>query len=222
MTVYDRDNGDESQSCPVLLDEEGEPYIPLKGVPDFRLTPWRESDIDDLINISNKPEVEKWAVFRDIPYTHSSAQRDIITHLPLHRTYLQSLISALPTPLPPVLPTGRKFPLGAVRQTSTGRLVGSISLGESVHQPGNWEVSYQLDPDYHGKGIGKGMIKAAVGFATWVGVKRVLAFCEKANQASAGALRSAGFKQFMEVDIPLPEHMGGRVRPVLFFEHVAE
>ncbi|KAK8844820.1 hypothetical protein IAR55_006670 [Kwoniella newhampshirensis] len=213
---------DNDTSCLVLVDEEG-PYIPLDGLPDFRLTPWRPGDVDDVVDIFNRPEVEKWAVFRDIPYTPASAHTDFFTHIPTHRAYLTQLISSLPYP-PPSLPpdTKRKFIFGAVRQHSTGRLVGVVSLGESSHQPGNWEVSYQLNPDFHRRGIGKGMIVSAVKFASWLGVKRVLAFCEKANPASSGALRSAGFKQFMEVDIPLPEHLGGKVRPVLFFEHVVE
>ena len=38
-----------------------------------------------------------------------------------------------------------------------------------------WEIAYDLDPDYWGKGLGRGMIDFLVNWAGWLGVDVVTA-----------------------------------------------
>jgi GNAT superfamily N-acetyltransferase len=51
-------------------------------------------------------------------------------------------------------------------------MVGNTDLFSYIDEEGNekWEIAYDLDPDYWGKGLGGGMIGFLVQWAGWTGV----------------------------------------------------
>jgi RimJ/RimL family protein N-acetyltransferase len=38
-----------------------------------------------------------------------------------------------------------------------------------------YEIAYDIRPELFGRGVGKGMIKAGLGFAKWMGIEKVVA-----------------------------------------------
>ncbi|KAK8844818.1 hypothetical protein IAR55_006668 [Kwoniella newhampshirensis] len=214
--------------CPVQVDDDGKAYIPLPGLPDFRLTPWKADDADDILRLFNYPEIGKWSCRRPYPYAESDlsfmyaplADRDALLNL---------LVSALPDPLPLETFDGTRFFLfGALRQVSTGRVVGDMHVGpsdrtESQSEEGgvqNWEMAYNVVPDQAGKGLGSTMINVTLDYLRWLGVNKVVAFCETVNLASGGVLRKTGFTQVKVVDIAWPEEKGGGTKPCFMYEQV--
>lgn len=89
-----------------------------------------------------------------------------------------------------------------------------------------WEIAYDLDPNYWGKGLGKGMIGFLVNWAGWLGVDVVTAVSHlcglvlvyqllikqrvaTANSASQGVLRTNGFAIRYTKLANMPEDKGG-------------
>ncbi|WVQ82836.1 hypothetical protein IAT38_004969 [Cryptococcus sp. DSM 104549] len=194
---------------PVVIDSD-EAYIPLTGNPHLRLTPWRESDLDDAMILFNSPEVGKWARSRPYPFTPADAQTTIFSLLPATYSYLTTLRALYPSP--PPFPTERIFPFGALRDMQTGHLVGRALVAQSKQIEGAWEVAYDLLPAYWGKGVGTGMLRAMLTYAKWLGVNRMIAHCEAPNLASGAILRKSGFIKIEEMEVDWPEDKGGGKR----------
>ncbi|WVQ94389.1 hypothetical protein IAU59_001468 [Kwoniella sp. CBS 9459] len=205
-------------TSPVKWSEKG-PYIPLANNPDFRLTTMRENDLEDIIAIFNHPDVGKWACMR--PYPYEATHFDFfLPHLSQLESVAKSLASALPNHLPPLsavtaLPV---FPLTALRHTATGRLVGVVNVGPSMREEGALEIAYDVRPGYQGRGLAKGMVEAVISVLSWLGAKRVVAFCEAVNIPSAGLLAKTGFVKYTEKMHTWPAEKGGGDRLLYGFE----
>ncbi|WVQ82838.1 hypothetical protein IAT38_004971 [Cryptococcus sp. DSM 104549] len=201
----------EAPPCPILVAEDESLYIPIPGHPELRLTPLSENDVDDIIALFNHPQVGKWAVRRPYPYTHDDTGF-MLAQVPTAKAYLSRISASLPSPPPDT--EMELFPLGVLREVKTGRMVGNAYAGVSVRdtEGGGLEIAYDLQPELWGQGLGKAMILALVAFARWSGVKRLIAFCEPENAASAGVLRKCGFSKYAEKDIEWPEEKGGGFR----------
>jgi RimJ/RimL family protein N-acetyltransferase len=98
--------------------------------------------------------------------------------LPSFRTYLDPSSSSPQKP--------KQYLLRALR-TAQGQMIGNAALFSYI-VPDNdetspvedrgkekWEIAYDLDPLYWGKGLGRGMIEFLVNWAGWLGVDVVTA-----------------------------------------------
>ncbi|WVW81196.1 hypothetical protein I302_103187 [Kwoniella bestiolae CBS 10118] len=203
-------------SCPVKKSDKGEPYIPLilpsHPDDDIRLTPWKEDDLDDIIELFNLPNVEKWGRSRPSPFTQSHAA-ELIPEIQSHLPFLLSLVSSHPNP--PDLSTYPKqrvrlSPLGALRDTH-GKIIGTLGF-KTPSEPGSggeWEVTYNLHDGYAGRGIGGAMVRVAVQWGRWLRIRRLIAHTEADNFASNRVLSKNGFFIRSERAVEWPEHRGG-------------
>ncbi|WVQ82839.1 hypothetical protein IAT38_004972 [Cryptococcus sp. DSM 104549] len=197
----------EAPPCPVRVAENKSLYIPIPGHPELRLTPLLENDVDDIVALFNHPQVGQWAVRRSYPYTREDTAF-MFNMATMANAHLSRIPASLPSP--PVDTKMELFPLGLRRVVETGRVIGNVNaMASSRDTQGGLEIAYDLQPEYWGKGLGKAMILAVVAYARWSGVKRLFAFCEPENAASAGALRKCGFSKYVEKYIRCPEEKGG-------------
>ncbi|OCF34559.1 hypothetical protein I316_03600 [Kwoniella heveanensis BCC8398] len=212
---------DRSPTSPVKSSGD-EPYLPLANNTDFRLTTIKESDLEDTIALFNHPDVGKWACMR--PYPYQAAHFDFFRpHLSTLEFTAQSLASATHDDKNPPFPLSALtsvpvFPLSALRHTSTGKLVGVVNVGPSMREEGALEIAYDVRPDYQGRGLAKGMVEAVLRLLAWLGVERVVAFCEVTNIPSSRLLTKAGFTQFTEKLQAWPAEKGGGERLTIGFE----
>ncbi|WVQ82837.1 hypothetical protein IAT38_004970 [Cryptococcus sp. DSM 104549] len=203
-------------TCPILVADDGSLYMPVPGRPELRFTPSTENDIDDLVSLFGHPLIGKWAYRRQYPYTKESTAF-LIDLLPKAQDYLSAISASLPSP-PPDFPM-ESFPLSAVRETDTGRLVGYVYASPSPREPGGGvEIAYDIQPELWGRGIGKAMISGLLEFAKWSKVKRVLAYCEENNVGSGAVLRKCGFTKYKEMTLEWPEDKGGGERLIHGYE----
>ncbi|WVQ64237.1 uncharacterized protein L199_002399 [Kwoniella botswanensis] len=197
-------------SSPIKISDTGESYIPLKvpsrlGVNeegDLRLTPWKEDDLDDLIELFNLPNIENWGRGRPSPFTRSDAE-DLIPEIQSHLSFnLSPSLSTYPKT------RVRLSPLGAVR-TEQGKVIGTMGVKPPLKPESEWEVTYNVHDDYAGRGIGNAMVGVAVDLARWLGIERLIAHTERGNLASNHILRKNGFVIQAEIMVEWPEHRGG-------------
>ncbi|WWC90282.1 uncharacterized protein L201_005215 [Kwoniella dendrophila CBS 6074] len=197
---------------PVQQGPEG-PFLQLRNF-DYRLTTWKEEDVDDAVELFDHPNVGKWACLRPFPYTPSHF--DFISALiPQHLSIAQSFLSDNPPRL--ILEELAKcpmYPLSALRQSKTGKVVGSCNIGPSQKEIGSWEIAYDLHPDLQGKGIAKEMVKTLLEFSKWIGIEKVVAFCEPFNIPSSNLLKKLGFTYIGEKTLKYPEEKGGDERVI--------
>ena len=93
------------------------------------------------------------------------------------QSYRSFLDSRTQTPVKP-----KRFILRGLRNVE-GKLIGTmfgsiVPLTEEVgeHQERvKWELGYDIDPEYWGKGLGKGMIGFTVNWAGWLGIDTLIA-----------------------------------------------
>ncbi|WWC67374.1 uncharacterized protein I206_101282 [Kwoniella pini CBS 10737] len=204
--------------CLIKLDANGRPYIPFPEHPELRLTPWKEDDIDDLVELFNQPNIAKWGHSRPFPYL----KEHVLDSLPnLGRNdiqYLTILINSLPiSPNLSIYPKTKLSPISAVRNKDE-KIIGTLSVRPSSNFKGDFEISYNLHDQLTGKGIGKEMVKIGIKLAKWLGIKRLLAFTEIDNHSSKAILRNAGFTLHAERLVDWPEHRGGGKRSAYIWE----
>ena len=92
-------------------------------------------------------------------------------------SYRSFLNSSAPSPAKP-----ERFILRGLR-TVEGKLIGNLfgsivpasDEAEGVQKRESWELGYDLDPDYWGKGLGKRMIGFEVNWAGWLGIDTLVA-----------------------------------------------
>ncbi|WVQ75318.1 hypothetical protein IAR50_004934 [Cryptococcus sp. DSM 104548] len=213
-------------SCLIQVDPtSGQAHIPLKDTQGFSLTPLGEEDLDDVINLYNRPETGQWACRRPYPYTEAHTAYFDFPAIAAALTSILSLLS-LPSSNQDAQRGRASFVFNALRETSTGRVVGLVFTGPSDRTaPDNatdngevrgrgaeWEIAYDLLPEFWGKGLGKGMVQGALAYAKWAGVKRVCAFYQPENTASASLLAKVGFVKYGERQVEWPEEKGGGTR----------
>jgi GNAT superfamily N-acetyltransferase len=93
-------------------------------------------------------------------------------------------------------PKPEQYLLRALR-TSSGQMIGNTALfnftvpendeTSPMEDRGKvkWEIAYDLDPDYWGKGLGRGMIEFLVNWAGWLGLDAITAVsCSRYRLAS--------------------------------------
>jgi len=51
-----------------------------------------------------------------------------------------------------------------------------------------WEIAYDLDPDYWGKGLGKWMIGFLVNWAGWIGIDTITAVSHLPSRLTRGSI----------------------------------
>ncbi|OCF72387.1 hypothetical protein I204_06766 [Kwoniella mangroviensis CBS 8886] len=200
---------------PVQQGPDG-PYMQLQGN-DLRLTLWKDTDVNDAVELFNHPDVGKWACLRPYPYGPKDYQF-IASILPLHRDLASSFLNVTPPPLGN-LESCPMFPLSALRDDQ-GRVVGSANVGPSQKEVGAWEIAYDLHPSLQGKGIGRIMVQTLIEFTGWLGVKMVVAFCETSNIPSSSLLKKLGFTYVGEKLQQYPEDKGGDVRVIHGFNNL--
>ncbi|WRT63150.1 uncharacterized protein IL334_000053 [Kwoniella shivajii] len=204
-----------TRSSPVQRGPDG-PYIQIPGQ-DLRLTNWKESDMEAAVELNNHPDIGKWACFR--PYPYKPEDYDYRLNLiSAHNSSAELFLSDTAPPLS-ALEKESELPLSAVRN-SAGRLVGSCSIGPSQKEQGSWELAYDLHPSLQGKGAGKAMVAALLDLAKWLRIKRVVAFCEPVNLASAGLLKKSGFTYVGEKLQKFPEEKGGMEKVIHGYEKI--
>ncbi|WRT63148.1 uncharacterized protein IL334_000051 [Kwoniella shivajii] len=212
MTNSDLSEEQKNARCPIKYSEEDGLYIPLPSFPEYRLTPWKEEDVEHMIELYSQPNVGKWSHSRPFPYTREYAST-ILPEFEKHKKYLSLLKASLPNP--PNLadyPSGKAGPLGALREVSTGKVIGGMNVKLSIFSPGDWDMSYNLHDGFAGKGIGTEMIKRGVDLARWLGINRIIAFTEQGNYGSNAVLRKSGFNLHSEHMVDWPEAKGGGKR----------
>ncbi|WVR03044.1 hypothetical protein IAU60_000033 [Kwoniella sp. DSM 27419] len=199
---------------PVKLDQSG-PYLPLAGQTEYRLTPWREDDVDYAVALFNHPAIGKYSCLRPYPYLPKNYDF-YLPYLTQLNDFGETLATSRTPPPPSELTKCPVSPLSALREVSIGRVVGQISFFPSPRTDG-WELAYDVHPDLQGRGLARAMIGAISDLMRYVGIKRVIAFCETTNAPSAGLLRKAGFTQFMTKMQAWPEEKGGGERETIGF-----
>ncbi|WVQ75225.1 hypothetical protein IAR50_004837 [Cryptococcus sp. DSM 104548] len=213
-----------STNCPILLGEDGEAYLPVVGHPNLRLTLRRESDTEAVMELANTPEINQWYRYRARPFLLADAQKENV-EIPLASAYLQAILASLPS-RPEGAPNGAlpvRMPFNILRDASTGKAVGSFRFGAlgmdlGKEREGAWEVSYEIGPTLWGKGVGTGMVWAALAFARWIGVKKVIGIVQDINLASNGVLRKTGFTKILEFPNEWPADRGGGIKIVYVYE----
>ncbi|ODO00605.1 hypothetical protein L198_02925 [Cryptococcus wingfieldii CBS 7118] len=211
-------------SCPIVVDQDGEAYLPIAGHPNLRLTLRKESDTEAIMEIANTPEISQWYRFRAVPFLLSDAQKEN-AEIPLASAYLQKITSSLPN-RPEGAPDGAlpiRMPFNILRDVSTGKAMGSFRFGGPGMDfgPGRenaWEASYEIGPTLWGKGVGTRVVGAALDYARWIGVKLVIGVVQKVNLGSSGVLRKNGFTQFLEFQDEWPAERGGGIKTVCAYE----
>ncbi|WWD22628.1 hypothetical protein CI109_107121 [Kwoniella shandongensis] len=221
--------------CPVKIDEEGVPYLSIPNHPELRLTPYLETDDDDLIKLFNDPEIGKWSWRRPYPYTVE--HMDFVTSaLPQRQALVKLITETLPNPVPLTKFDSRYFPFGVLRHVPSGRLIGDMYVGPTssfshstveVEEGGTqfedgevWEMAYNVSSQWQGKGVGSAMIKTTLEYLKWQGVKKVNATAEVINAPSGGVLRKNGFKQVKIIQLVWPEEKGGMTKDCYSFEQL--
>ncbi|WRT63147.1 uncharacterized protein IL334_000050 [Kwoniella shivajii] len=211
LSDKEQDNRD---ICPVTFSDQEGLFIPLTTIHDVIITPWREDDIDDMVDLYNHPSVARYAVTRPIPYTYKDASF-LSIEIANTRSFLDELPNRLPTPPSKTsYPHGEISPFGAVRIRDTQKLIGSLHVRPSGYSPGNWEISYYLNPNYTRRGIGSEMIRKGVQLAKWLGVERIVAFTAAENIPSNVVLKKTGFTIYSDHIIDWPEFLGGGKKDV--------
>ncbi|ODO01752.1 hypothetical protein I350_06581 [Cryptococcus amylolentus CBS 6273] len=220
----DTDTNPTPTPCPIQLGPTSTSstsiaYIPLKGAEGFRLTPAGEGDLDDLVDLYNRPELGKWACRRPYPYIKAHTN---FLNIPANAPILTSILRTLSLPSTSTNDDddARKarasFIFNALREESTGKVVGMVFIGPSDQSGsgsgGLWEVGYDLSPEYWGRGLGRRMVQGALEYAKWAGVTQVCAFHQPENTASAALLSKIGFTKHSERLVEWPEEKGGGKR----------
>lgn len=82
-----------------------------------------------------------------------------------------------------------RYLLRALR-TPEGKMIGNLDLFE-IPEEGRWEIAYDLDPDYWGKGLGGMMVDFLVQWAGVIGVKVISAVCPLLHSHTSHSITSA-------------------------------
>ncbi|MBU0661138.1 GNAT family N-acetyltransferase [Patescibacteria group bacterium] len=87
-----------------------------------------------------------------------------------------------------------------VRETGSDKLIGLISISK-YHDKEKFEISYELHPDFWGKGYGTEIVQKAVSYALdELKLKELYAETQKKNLKSMKLLEKIGFKFMGEVE----------------------
>ena len=87
-----------------------------------------------------------------------------------------------------------------VREKQTNAFIGLISITQH-HDKVHYEVSYELEPKFWGKGYGTEIVTAAVRYGFDVlGLQEIYAETQKKNAASTKLLEKIGMKAVTEVE----------------------
>ncbi|WVQ75246.1 hypothetical protein IAR50_004858 [Cryptococcus sp. DSM 104548] len=203
--------------CPIVVDAAGSAYIPLPDHPHLRLTPRQTSDLDALVKLYNTPEIGKWFWRRPFPCPPEEISK-MLKKLPIQQAYIENLVASLPSPPAPSKPfADNLYPFNTLRETDTGKLLGTIFLGPSKDE-GDWFIAYDLSPETWGKGVGSAVAKAALDYLRWFGAKKVTGLHEPGNGASGAVLRKAGFTRVADKQLEWPAEKGGGHRLVHVWE----
>ncbi|TYJ55152.1 hypothetical protein B9479_004190 [Cryptococcus floricola] len=176
----------------------------------------------------------RWACRRPHPFTKANAA---IFNIPTIPYTLNTILSS--TSLPPSSPQAREarasFVFNALRETAKGRVIGIIiarpsdrafpsttTATDHVSVPvpedkegtegEEWEMAYDVLPEFWGMGLGIKMVSGALGYIKWAGVEQVCALYQPENTASAALLAKAGFVKHGERHVEWPEEKGGGSR----------
>lgn len=99
-------------------------------------------------------------------YTHAHCLETFEMFLRPDREYLDNYRSLVP-------PKEGWYVFRALR-TKEGKMIGNLALYD-VPGEGRWEIAYDLDPDYWGRGLGGMMVGFLVNWAGVIGVKVISA-----------------------------------------------
>ncbi|WVQ75317.1 hypothetical protein IAR50_004933 [Cryptococcus sp. DSM 104548] len=169
----------------------------------------------------------RWACRRPHPFTAANTAFFDIPSIPSTLDSILRSISLLPADKD-AQRARSSFIFKALREMSTRRVVGIVIVrpsdrtlpipatitecGEEVEGREEWEIAYDLLPEFWGKGLGTKMVQGALEYTKWAGVKRVCALFEPENTASGRLLTKAGFVKHGERQIEWPEEKGGGTR----------
>lgn len=68
------------------------------------------------------------------------------------------------------------YPCSVIRDQTTGRLAGITGFRHSIHDPGEWEMAYNVLPPYRRRRLVNEAFKAALeGWIRWTGIKKLIA-----------------------------------------------
>ncbi|WWC90283.1 uncharacterized protein L201_005216 [Kwoniella dendrophila CBS 6074] len=190
------------------------PYLLLSNS-DYRLTLWKDDDVQEAIDLWNHPEVGRWACFRSYPYT-TQAYKWISNIIPSQLNSAETFLSNNPEEVLENLKKCDLFPLSALRDKNTGKVIGFCNIGykapEDDKPQGTWEIAYDIHPNLQGKGIGRKLIIALLDFARYAGIKEIIAYVEVLNIPSTTFLQKLGFVYFEEKTQKWPDNKGGGER----------
>jgi RimJ/RimL family protein N-acetyltransferase len=109
-----------------------------------------------------------WFYHRAFPYAASDFQLELAKAAP-EQEEASAAIKDSRTPA--------TFPFKAIREVSTGRLIGEVGIFPSHEHPPSeevWELSYILHPEHQGRGIARAAVRESVEWAGAVlGVKKL-------------------------------------------------
>ncbi|KAL1407230.1 hypothetical protein Q8F55_006647 [Vanrija albida] len=187
-----------------------EPYLELPGIPGYRLTPHRfcAAEEDDLIELSNMPEVARWSYRRPYPYDRGHARAWIETMNTNTRDSVDAL-KADPSASVPVLPF-------VVVRDPNGRVVGDVGIWKEADEmrPYARSLGYTLHPKLHRRGIGSASVGTVIAWARdrLDGAKVIDAGIEVDNEPSQALVAKLGFTKVMTKSLSWPEDKGGGER----------
>jgi RimJ/RimL family protein N-acetyltransferase len=129
--------------------------------------------------------VGKWSFKRPYPFTHAHLPATFDMFLNPDRAAIPSFRKCIDASYSnPEKP--KRYLLRALR-TAQGQMIGNTDLFSFIVAENDetspledrgkqkWEIAYDLDPAYWGKGLGRGMIDFLVNWAGWLGVDVVTA-----------------------------------------------
>jgi RimJ/RimL family protein N-acetyltransferase len=141
------------------------------------ITPLREDDIDEFVAYRRDPEVARYQSW-GVDYSRTDAMNLIADQRD----------GQLPTP-------GGWLQL-AVRETTTGDLLGDLALHRLEEQPDTFEVGVTLARSAQGRGVASEALTALLEFLfTREHAHRVVAYCDSRNDAVARLLTKLGFRR---------------------------
>lgn len=140
------------------------------------LSPYAETDLDDIFAYASHPEVSKF-----VPWEHHKALDDSKKFL----EYIHSSTSSV---------KGRLFFVFAIRQKETGSVIGSIDFKNTNPRCG--QIDYALSYNFWGQGI---VAEAAAKIRDWAfealpEMIRLQAFCVAENKGSRRVMEKIGMQ----------------------------
>ena len=190
----------------VKWSETGEPYLPLPNA--YTLTPIRETDASQWVELKNHPTMARWRLFDLDDLTLEKAQKHISESCANQSEAIKALKAGQRARLTPfqVIRSPSGDVVGTSVMTDPFEDVSFIEEEERHHflHP---NIGWSLLPEHTGRGIASAAARVIIGYCRDHIEDPVIAGgCHMANKPSIAMFERLGFDQVYTYRGPLSEH----------------